>query len=294
MLATDPSTLTAEADAALFATLPRRRLGITFWLAVAWLSIVILGAIFADVLPLRSPSAVAPFAQLKGIGAPGHLLGTDDLGRDVLARMVFGSRVSLIVAVSSVVVGAGIGLPVGMAAGYLRGRFDAVVVFIVDVILSFPALVLLLALVTFLGQSLVIISLTLGFLAIPAYTRLARANTLATASRTFVQAARAVGESTGRIIFHELLPNVAAPVMAYSFVSMGLFIVIEGSLSFLGLSVEAPVPSWGGMIASGSNYLLQDPQLVLLPALAMLLTVLSLNLIGDGIRHLQDVREARA
>ncbi len=265
--------------------------GSAFWVCVGWLVLLVLAALLAGWLPIAKPNAVDPFVRLEPPLSPGHLLGTDDLGRDVLSRMVYGARVSLSVATLSVVIGMGIGLPAGIAAGYLRHRVDAVVTFLVDVVLSFPALVLLLALIAYFGRSLFIIGALIGFLSVPTYTRIARAATLAVAGREFVLAARAIGARPGRIMLRELLPNVLPSVAAYGLIQMGVAIVVEGSLSFLGLSVSLPTPSWGGLIATGQHHLDDGPTLVLIPSLAMFLTVFALNFIGDGVRRRSDRRE---
>jgi peptide/nickel transport system permease protein len=261
------------------------RYGAAFWVCVAWLCLIAGSAILAPVLPLKGAAAVNPFERLLAPGSHGYLLGSDELGRDVLSRIIYGSRVSLVVGCVSVVIGLVPGTILGVLAGYLRGRIDAVIMWAVDVIVSFPALVLLIAVVAFVGQSLTSITVILGFLAVPIFTRLSRAQTLAVSEREFVQAARAVGTPRGRIMRVEVLPNVLPSVLSYALISVGLIIVVEGSLSFLGLSVSAPTPSWGGLIAEGEPYLGQDPWLVVIPSIVMCLTVLALNLSGETLRR---------
>jgi peptide/nickel transport system permease protein len=251
--------------------------------------VVVLGAVLAPVLPIRSPNALDAFNRLQAAGSPGHLLGTDTLGRDVLSRIVYGARVSLTVGASSVVVGLTVGGILGMIAGYLRGWTERVIMWAIDVILSFPALVLLISVVAYVGRSLQTISLVLGFLAIPIYARLARAHTLAISEREFIMAARAIGVPGRRIVRREIVPNVLPPVLSYGLIAMGVVIVVEGSLSFLGLSVTAPTPSWGGLIAEGQTFLQQDPGLVLIPSAVLCLTVLALNLAGDTLRQRHEV-----
>jgi peptide/nickel transport system permease protein len=257
---------------------PSVRLGIGFWLSVGWITLVVLAAIFASVLPIRSPTATNAVERLMAPGSHGYLLGSDTLGRDVLSRLIYGSRVSLVVGASSVIIGVVVGATIGMVAGYVRGTVEQVVMWALDVILSFPALVLLIAVVAFAGHSLRTIALVLGFIGIPIYARLARAHTLAVADREFVLAARAIGVRTSRILLRDIVPNVMPAVMSYGLISVGAVIVVEGSLSFLGLSVSAPTASWGGLIAEGQPFLQQDPSFVLIPSLVMCLTVLSLNL----------------
>jgi peptide/nickel transport system permease protein len=177
-----------------------------------------------------------------------------------------------------------------MLAGYFRGRFETLVVGGIDVLLAFPPLVLALAITTYLGQSVLNITITLGILSIPALTRVARAATLTFAGRDFVTAARALGAGHGRILARELLPNVALPLIAFFLLAVAVIIVVEGALSFLGLGVPPPTPSWGGMIAEGRDSLDTAPSIAFLPAGAMFLTVLAFNMVGDRLRALTDPR----
>ncbi|HWE57182.1 MAG TPA: ABC transporter permease [Acidimicrobiales bacterium] len=259
------------------------RHGIVRTLSFVWIALVILAAIFASLLPIPKPDALDPFRRLLLPGSAGHLLGTDDLGRDILSRLIYGARVSLIVGAASFVCGLIAGGAIGIVAGYAKGKVERVLMWAMDVILSFPALVLLIGLVAYVGRSLFDISAVLGFLAIPIYARIARAQTLSFTERDFVLAARASGSRPRDILLYELLPNVWPPMVAYGLVAVGLTIVVEGSLSFLGLSVSAPTPSWGGMIAGGENYLRNDPGLVLIPSAVMCLTVLAFNIAGEAL-----------
>jgi peptide/nickel transport system permease protein len=266
--------------------------GVVFWLAVGWLALVAAAAIFAPLLPLPSPNAVDPFHRLSSIGT-GHFLGTDTLGRDVLSRLAFGGRVSLTVGVGSALMGLLVGGALGMVAGFFRGPVEKLVMWAMDVILSFPALVLLICVVAFVGHSLAAITLIIAVLTIPVYARLARVHTLSVAQREFVTAAQAIGMRRGRILFREITPNVLPPVLSYGLISMGVVIVVEGTLSFLGLSVSAPTPSWGGLIAAGQNDLTDDPALVLVPSALLSLTVLALNLVGDRLRTRHEAGDVR-
>ena len=281
------------ASAAMAIPPPRKkRPRVFYYLAVGWLIVIVVGAVFADVLPLKDPNFAAPADRLSLPGENGFLLGSDDLGRDILARLAYGARVSLIISLTAVLVGSTVGGFLGLTAGFFRGWYERIVMSFVDVLLAFPALVLLLALVAFVGQSLRTISLVIGFLAIPAYARVARATTLAVSQREYVLAARALGAKSTRILFRELLPNVALPVVAFGLVALGLVIVAEGGLAFLGLSVEFPTATWGSMIASGRNIIRSTPHLAMIPSAVMLLTVLSLNYVGDTLRSKFDVRES--
>lgn len=265
--------------------------GVLFWAAVAWLATVVLCAVFAAWLPVPDPDAPNVIDKLS-MPSWDHPLGTDGLGRETLSRLVFGARVSLVVSLTAVSVGMVVGGLLGMVAGFFRGWFEAALMAVVNVILAFPGLVLLLVLLAYVGQSLGVISLTIGFLSIPVYTRVARANTLAVAQREFVMAAHTMGATRTRLLFREIAPNVVLPVAAFGLVSMGVVIVLEGALAFLGLSVEAPAATWGGMIAEGKRHLSTAPQVALVPSAAMFLTVLSLNFVGDVLRRRFDVREA--
>ena len=270
----------------------RRRRKVFFWIAVAWLVLIVFCALSANVLPVKDPNFQIISKRLSPPGNNGFLLGSDSLGRDILSRLVFGARVSLIISLTAVTVGSVIGGAIGLTAGFFRGWYERIVMSLIDALLAFPALVLLLALVAFVGQSLTTISLVIGLLSIPAYTRVARATTLTIAEREYVTAARALGATDGRILFRELLPNVALPIIAFGLVALGLVIVAEGSLAFLGLSVKFPTPTWGSMIAEGKIHLRQTVHVSLLPSLCMLFTVLSLNYVGDQLRSRFDVRES--
>jgi peptide/nickel transport system permease protein len=271
------------------ATTPARRGRLVFWLAVAWIAIVASAAIAADWLPLTSPSEMDLLARRAGPGAD-HWLGTDALGRDILSRLVFGARISLTVGLVAPMLGLVIGGGLGMLAGYFRGWLETLVVGSIDVLLAFPPLVLALAITTYLGQSVLNITITLGILSIPALTRVARAATMTFAERDFVTAARALGAGHGRILMRELLPNIALPLIAFFLLAVAVIIVVEGALSFLGLGVPPPTPSWGGMIAEGRDSLDTAPSIAFLPAGTMFLTVLAFNMVGDRLRALTDPR----
>jgi peptide/nickel transport system permease protein len=267
----------------------QRRPGGLFIAAVAWIGLITLAAIFAGILPIPSPTDI----DLLGKRAPPsaeHWLGNDQLGRDVLARLIYGARVSLTVGLLAPVIGVAIGGALGMLAGYFRGRFETVVVGGVDVLLAFPPLVFALAVTAYLGQSVLNITLVIGILSIPAFTRVARAVTLSLSEREFVTAARALGATHTRILLRELLPNVALPLLAFFLLGVAVTIVVEGALSFLGLGVPPPEPSWGSMIGEGRESLDITPWLAFMPAGVMFATVLAFNVVGDTLRALTDPR----
>jgi peptide/nickel transport system permease protein len=267
-----------------------RRLGVLFWAAIGWLLFVVAVAIFADYLPLPSPTDMDMLERRAPFSAE-HWFGTDGLGRDELSRLVYGARISLVVGVCAPVIGLVVGGALGMLAGYFRGRFESTVVGSMDVLLAFPPLILALAVTAYLGQSILNLTLILGVLSVPAFMRVARASTLTLARREFVIAAQALGATHARILLRELLPNVMLPLLAFFLLGVAVIIVVEGSLSFLGLGVPPPISSWGSMIGEGRESLDVAPRLAFMPAAAMFLTVLSFNLVGDTLRALTDPRQ---
>jgi peptide/nickel transport system permease protein len=270
----------------------RRRVGGLFIASVIWIALVALGAIFADLLPIPSPTDMDMLGK-RALPSAEHWLGNDVLGRDVFSRLIYGGRISLTVGLLAPVIGVTIGGALGMLAGYFRGRLETLINGGVDVLLAFPPLVFALAVTAYLGQSVFNITLVIGVLGIPAFTRVARAVTLSLSEREFVTAARALGATHSRILLRELLPNVALPLVAFFLLGVAVTIVVEGALSFLGLGVPPPAPSWGSMIGEGRESLDIAPWLAFLPALFMFLTVLAFNVIGDTLRALTDPRPAK-
>jgi peptide/nickel transport system permease protein len=285
----------AMADLAAAIEVPRRAgrraLGWVFWLAVAWIGVVLFGALAAGLLPIDDPSKISLLQRRQPPSAL-HLFGTDHLGRDILARVIYGSRASLSVGLISAFLGLLVGGTLGLLAGYFRGKLESLTMATMDVLLAFPPLVLALAIIAYLGQSVVILTLTLALLSVPAATRVARAATLAISAREFVVAARALGASHLRVMVRELLPNVVLPLMVFTLIAVAVLIVAEGALSFLGLGVPPPTPSWGSMMSEGREQLDVAPHMAFIPASVMFLTVLSFNLVGDTLRSLTDPRRA--
>ena len=290
MVALKEAALDVGIDTAAVSPLrTRRRLGGLFIGAVAWIGLIALAAILADVLPIPSPTDIDLLGK-RALPSAQHWLGNDQLGRDVLARLIYGARVSLTVGLLAPMIGVTVGGCLGMLAGYFRGRLETAVVGGVDVLLAFPPLVFALAVTTYLGQSILNITLVIGILSIPAVTRVARAVTLSLTEREFVVAARALGATHTRILLRELLPNVALPLLAFFLLLVAVTIVVEGALSVLGLGVPPPAPSWGSMIGEGREALDIAPWLAFLPAGVMFLTVLAFNVVGDTLRALTDPR----
>jgi peptide/nickel transport system permease protein len=284
------AVLDIEVDTALVSPVrKRRRVGGLFLAAVGWIVLIGLAAALAGALPIVSPTDMDILARRAPPGTE-HWLGTDQLGRDEFSRLIYGARISLTVGLLAPVIGVLIGGSLGMLAGYFRGRFETLTVGGVDVLLAFPPLVFVLAVTAYLGQSVLNITLVIGVLGIPAFTRVARAVTLSLSEREFVTAARALGATHARILLRELLPNVALPLVAFFLLGVAVTIVVEGALSFLGLGVPPPAPSWGSMIAEGRENLDIAPWLAFLPALFMFLSVLAFNIVGDTLRALTDPR----
>ena len=259
---------------------------VVVYLCYAWLILVIAGAVLANLLPLASyATPVGIPRQSPQWGSLDFLLGTDTLGRSILSRCIYGARVSLVVGAVAGVVGAVIGTTLGMLAGYLGRRVDTVIRLLSDAMLAFPPLILLLALSSILTPSVHTLLIGLTLLVIPSFIRLARANTLRWSAREFVLAARNMGAGRRRILVREIMPNVVPTLAAYLPIVLAALIVAEGSLSFLGMGIPPPQPSWGGMIADGKDAVADFPHLVFIPSLCIFFTVYALNQVGDHLRH---------
>jgi peptide/nickel transport system permease protein len=289
----DAAAAAAPAGAALEGpVVERKRLGPGFWIAVFWVVFVISVCALAPVLPLADPAELRNGEPNSGFSSQ-NWLGTDNLGRDLLSRTVWGGRVSLLIGFVSIAFGLVVGGTFGMLAGFYRGRLDRAVMAVFDISLAFPAVILALLLVTFLGQELQWVLLTIGILSVAPVGRLARANTLAYSQRDFVTAAWALGAKGPRIMVREILPNIIVAMAALALLGTALAIVAEGSLAFLGLSV-ADKETWGKMIVAGSagSALRNTPLMAFVPITAMFSTLLALNLIGDRLRAYFEVRES--
>jgi peptide/nickel transport system permease protein len=268
-----------------------RRYGPTFRLGLVasagWLVLVAFLAVFADILPIehwtKADLSAGSFDLRPGLRWP-EVLGRTTNGYSELSHVIYGARTSLTIGVVAVAVGVVIGIVAGLFAGWYGKAVDGTITVATNTILAFPPLILILAIVAVYGSSVRTLALALAAVSIPTYTRLMRAQTLAIRQREYVQAADAMGASNRRLMWREVLPNAVMPVLSYSFIVVAVVIVAEGSLSYLGVGVPSPQPSWGGMIAAGQRKLKTDPHLVFVPAIVMFLTVLALNRFGEWAR----------
>jgi ABC-type dipeptide/oligopeptide/nickel transport system permease subunit len=260
------------------------------WFGVV-LMVYVIAAIFAPMLSPYSPLVYHPSIAAQGPSLA-HPLGTDSLGRDQLSRIIYGTRISLSVGIVTILLGGISGTILGVVAAYFKGWVDQVITMIVDAILSFPSIVLALAIVAALGPSIINLAFALAFVRIPVYSRIARGQTLQAATQDYVTAAITTGTRTTKILWRHILPNIFSPLLVQATISISLAILDESVLSFLGLGVQPPTPEWGAMINDAQTYLTSDPWMMLGPALAIILVVLSLNLLGDAIRDRLDPRDS--
>lgn len=247
-------------------------------------------ALFAPSVAPYGPNDIVLTDRLKGPGS-NHWLGTDQFGRDVLSRILFGARVSLAAGLGATAIGTGIGVVVGLVSGYVGGLVDLCAQRVMDAIMSLPPIILLMVLATVLSPSLRNVVLAISILIMPGAARVVRGATLTTKEMTYVEAAHAMGASPMRIVFRHVLPNVVAPIIVIGSITVGSVIIIEAALGFLGLSVAPPAATWGNMLNVGAqSYMERAPWLALAPGVAIALTVFSINLLGDGLRDDLDPR----
>ena len=265
-----------------------RRRGAMFGLAVILLFAAL--AIFAPLLAMQDPTAQSWTAVRKAPSAL-HLFGTDDVGRDIFARIIFGARASLLAGLISVAIALAIGVPLGLVAGYVGGFLDSVISRMTDAMLAIPFLILAVALAAFLGPSLRNAMIAIGVTTTPIFVRLTRGQVMAVKTEDYVEAARAVGNPPWRVVVVHILPNILPPLLVQASLSIAAAIIAEAALSFLGLGQQPPAPSWGSMLNAAQRFLVSAPWMAIWPGVAIFLTVLSFNLLGDGLRDAFDPRE---
>ena len=256
---------------------------------LAFIVFFVLLALFAPWVAPHDPLATS-WSAVRQAPSAQYLFGTDEIGRDVLSRVIWGTRASLLAGLMSVCISLALGVPVGLAAGYLGGWVDALISRITDAMLACPFLILAIALAAFLGPSLTNAMIAIGISATPIFIRLTRAQVLAVKVEDYVEAARAVGNSHLRIALRHILPNVVAPLIVQATLAIAVAVIAEASLSFLGLGQQPPAPSWGSMLNTAKNYIDNAPWMSVWPGLSIFLLVLSFNLLGDGLRDAFDPR----
>ena len=272
---------------------PKRRRRLALWLSLAWLALVVAGTVLAPWLGFLDD----PYKPLAGQPEEGpswsHWFGTDQLGRDMFSRSVWGGRLSLSIAGPAVGIGIVVGGLLGVFAGYFGKWVDLAVTSVVNIALALPALVFALFIVTMLGQSYTNVTIAVTILSIPAIARIARAQALRFAEQEFVIVGRMMGARWTRLLFREVLPNVVPALASIAFLAMGIVIIAEGSLSFIGVSVGSPSITWGNILAAGRGRLEESPHIALTTAGVMCATLMALNFVGDEMLKRLDVREAR-
>lgn len=268
----------------------RKRLGVSFWIATAWVTVLVAAAVLAPYIPgLRDPNR--PVSRPRQAPSLTYWFGTDGLGRDLFSRVIYGARVTLLISVMAILLGFLLGCTIGLIAGYFKGFTQTFLMYWMDVVLAFPALLLSLAIVTFLGRSVLNIILAIGIVAIPAIARLIRAGTLVSAEREFVLAARATGAKSSRIIVREVLPNSVIPVLSFTPLAIAAAIAAEGALGFLGVSVPPPTATWGAIINEARAAFPEYAYMVLIPSTVLFITVFCFNFMGDRVREYYNIKE---
>ncbi len=276
----------ARPGALLFRRFAARKAAVAGLVVVA---LFVLLLVFAPLLAPYDPIATS-WSAIRQAPSWFHWMGTDEDGRDVLSRVLFGARASLLAGVISVGIAASAGVPLGLLAGFAGGATDAVVGRLVDAMLACPFLILAIALAAFLGPSLQNAMIAIGLAAMPVFARVARGATLDTMTHDYVEAARALGNPPWRVMLRHVAPNIVPPVLVQATLAIASAIIAEASLSFLGLGQQPPSPSWGSMLNSAQRFLTQAPWLAVFPGLSIFLVVMSFNLVGDGLRDALDPR----
>lgn len=256
---------------------------------LAFVALLLIVAVAAPLFAPHSPTELE--TRLRGDSPTReYLLGNDSIGRDVLSRLIYGTRVALIVSIGAMAIALTIGVSIGSTAGFFGGRVDMALSRVIDTLMAFPTLALLITLNAILGGNLLTVVLIIGTTVWASYARVSRAEVLSLREREFVVAARAIGVPNARIIVRHVLPNIVGPLIVLASLDIGSIIILESALSFLGLGVKPPTPSWGGMLADGRAFIRTYPHIAIFPGIAITLTVLAFNLLGDGLRDALDPR----
>jgi ABC-type dipeptide/oligopeptide/nickel transport system permease subunit len=253
------------------------------------LAVLIVVAVFAHQLMPNDPYVYKSALRRQGFSSEAWL-GRDELGRDMLSRVILGTRIAFGVASVAVLIGLVVGSLIGMVAGYAGGKVDSALSMLIDMLLAFPTLLFAIVIVAALGPGIGNTALAIGISSIPGFARIARGSTLVVQNQEYVQSARAIGAQSYRIVALHILPNILTPLIVVSTVSLARAVLADASLSFLGLGAQPPEPSWGSMASSGRQFLRSNPHIVLVPSVAIMLAVLAFNLIGDGLRDALDPR----
>lgn len=254
-----------------------------------FLGLLIVVAVAAPLVSPRDPLAMAPVVRFQGPSLA-HPCGTDEYGRDVLSRLIFGARISLEVGIISVGISLCIGTILGLVAGYYGGALDMVISRLMDILFAFPAILLAIALMAVLGSNIRNVMIAIGVVNVPIFMRVARASALSVRSTQYVEAVKALGARDVRILRYHVFPNIVAPLIVQATLAFAWAVIAEAALSFLGLGTQPPTPSWGIMLSEGRNFMGQSSSAVIFTAVAIILTVLSLNILGDGLRDALDPR----
>ena len=263
-------------------------------LGLAVVLLIVLLALLAPLLPLRDPNVTAPARRLGGPGSNGYLLGTDQLGRDLLSRLIWGARVSIVVASVAAAVAFVLGGVIGVVAGFYGGVVDTILMRLIDVLMAFPYVLLAIALVAALGPGLLNALIAIAIVNVSFYARGVRAATLVVRRMAFIEAARALGASDAHVLVREVLPSIAPPLLVFVALNLGTLIVETAGLSFIGLGAQPPTADWGTMLADGRQFMMTAPHVAAIPGLAVLGLVWGLNMVGDGLRDMLDPTLAHA